>query len=103
MEAWQSGRMHSLAKGTGFTVPQVRILPLPPLTTMNKELEEYARGKLIWNLKSCTKKQNMLFRRMYSPDNLSKELKKVVRDMPVDKLDWAMTQVQNTLEINRVG
>ena len=40
----------------------------------------------------------MLFKRMYSPNNLDLDIEDIVDSMPEDRLDWAMTQVYKTLE-----
>lgn len=43
----------------------------------------------------------MVFKRMYAnPLELKKPIDEVVDSMPSNKLDWAMTQVQNTLKVH---
>lgn len=37
-----------------------------------------------------------VFMRMYSHENLEKNINDVVDGMPTKKLDWALTQVKNT-------
>lgn len=64
---------------------------------MNKQLEEFARNTLKTDLAKCTDKEKDVFIRMYSPGQTPQFINDVVNTMPVEKLDWAMTQVQNTL------
>jgi hypothetical protein len=65
---------------------------------MNKELEQFARQRIKEGLAKCTDDERMIFTRMYSPKNLSAPIGIVVDGVPVDRLDWAMTQVSNTLD-----
>jgi hypothetical protein len=68
---------------------------------MNKQLEAYARKMLKEGLAQCTKDQQILFKRMYAGPpgtNLGIDINMVVDEMEVDKLDWAMQQVQKTLD-----
>lgn len=65
---------------------------------MNKQIEAYARKTLKEGLRKCTAKQRLFFKRMYSHLNLSKRYDTVVNEMPADKLDWAMQQVQQTID-----
>ena len=64
---------------------------------MNEQFEKFARDTLKTDLVKCTEAQQLLFKRMYSPSDLTKHIDSVVDDMPILKLDWAMTQVQRTL------
>jgi hypothetical protein len=65
---------------------------------MNSKLEKFARASLIEDLAMCTDKQESMFRRMYSKGNLELPLEEVVANLSTEKLDWAMTQVRNTLD-----
>jgi len=65
---------------------------------MNSNLEEYARTTLKENLGKCTEKQQAFFKRMYSFANQDLSINVVVDRMPVEKLDWAMQQVQSTID-----
>jgi hypothetical protein len=65
---------------------------------MNETLSQYARQQLKLGLSQCTEQQQMLFKRMYSHKDLEKPIDDVVDAMPDDKLDWAMQQVERTLE-----
>ena len=57
-----------------------------------------ARRKLMSGLAQCTASQQLLFKRMYANDNLGWPMEKVVDCMNEEKLDWAMQQVQRTLD-----
>lgn len=68
---------------------------------MNKTLEKFARDTLKENLAWLDLHGGghiRIFKRMYSANNLELPIGKVVDNMPSDKLDWAMTQVQNSID-----
>ena len=65
---------------------------------MNDQLQEFARNELKDGLKQCTEGQQLLFKRMYSHNNLSANIDELVDIIPEEKLDWAMEQVRRTLE-----
>jgi hypothetical protein len=67
---------------------------------MNKKLQELARKTLKEGLSKCTDEQKLVFARMYYPNNIDLDYEVVVDNMPADKLDWAMSQVQRTLDKN---
>lgn len=77
---------------------------------MNKNLETYARGQLVEKLALLPESHHRVFRLMYGrkPDRrgiatrtveeaCALDLGEVVAEMPADKLDWAMTQVDTSL------
>lgn len=64
---------------------------------MNEQLQNLARIELKSGLSKCTAAEQLLFKRMYSPKNIDLPIDQVVDNMPADRLDWAMQQVQNTL------
>jgi len=64
---------------------------------MNKTLEEFTRKELKKLLLQCTEPQQHIFKRMYSHKNLELPIEEVVDNMESDKLDWALTQVENTI------
>lgn len=64
---------------------------------MNTHLQQFARTTLKVDLCWCSDDQRMIFKRMYSHNNLTLDINKVVDNMPSDKLDWAMCQVKQTL------
>lgn len=65
---------------------------------MNEQLEAFARKSLKEGLAKCTDMEVLLFQAMYSHRDRDKPIDQVVDDMPTDKLDWAMQQVENTLK-----
>ena len=67
---------------------------------MNKIIRKEANSILKSMLEKCTEQQIHIFKRMYSPKDLELNINEVVENMPDDKIDWAMTQVQNTIEKN---
>ncbi len=64
---------------------------------MNKTVEIFLRKDLKAKLFECTPQQQHLFKRMYSHQNIELHIEDVVDQMPVNKLDHALTQVENTL------
>lgn len=79
---------------------------------MNQRLQQYARKFLIINLLKLPEDLQLNFKRMYSYNYittngagsfakgkplLDKPIEEVVQDMPEDKLDWAMVQVEATI------
>ena len=67
---------------------------------MNNELQVFARATLKENLAKCTEGQQLIFKRMYSHLDLDREIDAVVDEMPEEKLDWAMQQVQRSVDTN---
>ena len=78
---------------------------------MNKTLEAFARSQLIGMLNTLSPDHKRIFKLMYgkrgTPDRPdadttakieAMEISEVVAEMSADKLDWAMTQVENTLK-----
>ncbi len=65
---------------------------------MNDTLQEFARTQLKAMLAECTDSQQSMFKRMYSYTDLTLDIDTVVDNVPVEKLDWAMTQCQKTLK-----
>ena len=64
---------------------------------MNKILQDHARSYLKDHLKLLTENHRHTFKLMYSYNNLELPIEDVVDQMPEDKLDWAMQQVQRSL------
>jgi hypothetical protein len=64
---------------------------------MNEQLQNYAREEIKKGLVLLPESWQHTFKRMYSFDNLTKNINDVVDDMPQDKLDWAMQQVKSSL------
>ena len=64
---------------------------------MNQILQSSARVYLKESLQLLPEGHQRVFKRMYSHKDLSKDINAVVDDMPEDKLDWAMEQVERSL------
>ena len=72
---------------------------------MNIQLQEYARSKLLEGLLQLPEEWQNKFKLMYARDNGQRTVKdalamptaEVVQKMDPDQLDWAMTQVANSL------
>ena len=67
---------------------------------MNETLKTTAKQMLKNLLSQCTEPQQMIFKRMYSHDNLELQINEVVDKLPDDKIDWAITQCEQTVEKN---
>jgi hypothetical protein len=65
---------------------------------MNIELQNYARRILKEGLSRLPESHNLMFKRMYSHKNLELPIDLIVDQMSEDKLDWAMQQVQRSLD-----
>lgn len=64
---------------------------------MNQSLESYARAELKKSLALCTEPQQLMFKRMYAHNDLDRPISDVVDFMPAEKLEWALSQVERTL------
>lgn len=78
---------------------------------MNAILQKFARDWLKSKLKECSPAQTHIFKRMYVIRNghgakieidaaNSATIEEVVDKMPSEKLDWAMQQIERTIEKN---
>lgn len=47
-------------------------------------------------LSKLEESNRLVFKRMYSHNNLDKDINLVVDDMPANKLDWALQQCKNS-------
>jgi hypothetical protein len=65
---------------------------------MNHILQGFARQWLKDGLAKLPEGSHLLFRRMYSHDDLTRPIDAVVDEMAPEKLNWAMQQVENSLE-----
>lgn len=65
---------------------------------MNEELQTFARNQLKEDLALLPEANQRIFKRMYSHENLEADINDVVDAMPEEKLDWAMQQVQRTID-----
>lgn len=66
--------------------------------TMNDQLQKFARNELKSGLIKLPEANQLLFKRMYSPKNSKLSINTVVDTISTDRLDWAMQQVQKTLD-----
>lgn len=65
---------------------------------MNATIEAFARGKLKELLYALPSENKRIFSLMYSHKNPDLTMDDVVDRMPCEKLDWALTQVENTIK-----
>ena len=65
---------------------------------MNDTVTTFMRETLKEGLATRPPAQQLLFKRMYSHGDLEKEIHAVVDDMENEKLDWAMQQVQRSID-----
>jgi hypothetical protein len=65
---------------------------------MNKTVLDFTRQKIIEGLKQLPKDWVKLFNRMYNHKNLDSSIEDTVIAMPDEKLDWALTQVENSIK-----
>ena len=65
---------------------------------MNEQIQGFARNELKAGLSKLPESNQLIFKRMYSHKNLDADINDVVDSMPADKLDWAMQQVQRSLD-----
>ncbi len=68
---------------------------------MNEQLQEFARAELLDGLGQLGDREVYLFKQMYAGGNPERCIEDVVADMPEEKLDWAMQQVERTLAKKR--
>tara|TARA_R110000850_G_scaffold213229_1_gene339222 strand:- start:298 stop:510 length:213 start_codon:yes stop_codon:yes gene_type:complete len=64
----------------------------------NKTIKNVAKEMLKELLSECTEGQQLIFKRMYCHKNLELPINEAVDQMADDKIDWAMTQVERTIE-----
>ena len=70
---------------------------------MNEKLQAFARKELKNGLSKCNERQQHLFKRMYSHNNLQLSINEIIDNMEENKLDRVMQQVQNTLKKNEIN
>ena len=64
---------------------------------MNSTLESFAREQIKQGLKLLPVGWQTTFKRFYSHNNLDMDIFELVDKMPADKLDWALSQVENSI------
>lgn len=67
----------------------------------NETLKAMGKEILKTLLYECTEGQQLMFKRMYSHNNLELSINEAVDQMDDDKIDHAMTQVERTIEKNK--
>jgi hypothetical protein len=67
---------------------------------MNPTLSEMARSVIKAGLAQCSKGQQDFFKRIYANGNYELNINTVVDRMSDKELDWALTQIQNTIKKN---
>ena len=64
---------------------------------MNPTLAKEARRILKDLLSQCTDGEQFIFKRMYSHKNIDVSINEAVDNMDEDKMDWAITQCEQTV------
>lgn len=65
---------------------------------MNKTVANFTREQIKTGLKQLPESWQFLFKRMYSHNNLELDIDTVVYNIPDEKLERALQQVENSLE-----
>lgn len=65
---------------------------------MNKTNEEFLRSEILQNLLLLPVEWQTMFKRIYSHKNRDASIETCVTNMPVEKLDGALTQIENSLK-----
>lgn len=70
----------------------------------NQTLINAAKHILLNLVLKCTSGQQDMFKRFYSKkaDKLNDSIENVVENMDVDKIDWAISQTERTIEKNGI-
>jgi hypothetical protein len=66
---------------------------------MNKNVQDFARNYIKDGLKKLSERCTVIFKKMYANGNMALDIEHVVDKMPEDKLDWAMQQVNRSIEV----
>ena len=64
---------------------------------MNAQLQKFARDTLKEGLSRLPESNQLLFKKMYSHTDLGRSINDIVDSMSEEYLDWAMVQVDNSL------
>lgn len=67
----------------------------------NKTLIQVGQYILKQLLSECTEEQQLMFKKMYSNHHNELPINEVVDKMDTDKIDWAISQCERTVEKNR--
>ena len=65
---------------------------------MNKSVLDFTRQQIIDGLKQLPESWVKMFNRMYNSKNLDAPIEETVELMPDEKLDWALSQVENSIK-----
>lgn len=65
---------------------------------MNTTIENIIRDKIKEGLSQLPESWGNMFKRMYNKGNLETSINEVIDNMPTKKLDWALTQVENSIK-----
>ena len=65
---------------------------------MNKTVDSFIRKELKDGLAKLPESNQMMFKRIYSHLDLDESINNIVDFMPDEKLNWALTQVENSLK-----
>jgi hypothetical protein len=100
--------MQSQADAHAILIRHVLIVSIN-LKTMNwnesksptlQKVKEFKVKLMLDLLNQCTPEQQLFFKRMYSHKNLEKPIEDVVKDLPEEKYNWAICQIENSVEKN---
>ena len=69
---------------------------------MNETLKETAKQFLKDLLSECTEVQQTMFKRMYCHKTLDLPINDAVEQMADDKIDWAITQCERSVQKNKI-
>jgi len=64
----------------------------------NETIKNAAKEMLKELLSECTEGQQLIFKRMYCHKNIDLPINDAVDQMDDDKIDWAMTQVERSVD-----
>lgn len=67
----------------------------------NETLIKAGKDILKGLLSQCTEGQQMMFKKMYSHKNLELPINEAVDKMDSDRIDWAISQCERTVEKNK--
>lgn len=67
---------------------------------MSSPLSTLGKDKLKELLPQCTEAQQVMFKRMYSHKDLEKPINDIIDELPDDRINLALTQVENTISKN---
>ena len=67
---------------------------------MNTNFANAGKDMLKKLLAQCTEAQQMMFKRMYCHKNLGLQINDAIDQMDENKIDWAITQCEHTVQKN---